>query len=139
MTRILIVYYSWSGTTKRLAEKIHRLLSNSDLLEIKVPSGTFSDDMYQTDAIAKKQKVDHDLPQIVNSLPSFSDYNCILVGGPVWSYLPSTPFYTSVGNDGDYEFKFGKENPKLDILPGNSNGKDLSEWIKQFVGSNEND
>lgn len=49
------------------------------------------------------------------------------------------PFYTSVGNDGDYEFKFGKENPKLDILPGNSNGKDLSEWIKQFVGSNEND
>lgn len=97
MTRILIAYYSWSGTTKRLAEKIHRLLSNSDLLEIKVPSGTFSDDMYQTDAIAKKQKVDHDLPQIVNSLPSFSDYNCILVGGPVWSYSPSTPVLSFFG------------------------------------------
>lgn len=156
MTKILIAYYSWSGTTKRLAEKIHQFLPNSNLLEIKVPSGTFSDDMYQTDAIAKKQKGNHDLPQITNSLPSFSDYDCILVGGPVWSYSPSTPvlsfldklgnyqgevapFYTSVGNDGDYESQFGKENSKLDILSGNSNGKDLNNWIKQFMRSNKND
>ncbi len=56
MTKTLIAYYSWSGTTKRLAEKIHSLLPDSDLLEIKVPTGTFSSDMYETSDIAEKQK-----------------------------------------------------------------------------------
>ena len=38
--KTLIIYYSWSGNTKRVAEKIHHEVNNSDLVEIKVPAGT---------------------------------------------------------------------------------------------------
>lgn len=101
MAKTLIAYYSWSGTTKNLAERIHQQLPGSDLLEIKVPKGTFSSDMYQTDSIAKKQRKDGNLPGLTNAMPDFAQYDNILVGGPVWSYYPSTPvlaFLVKLGN-----------------------------------------
>lgn len=149
MTKTLIAYYSWSGTTKRLAEKIHSLLPDSDLLELKVAKGTFSSDMYETDSIAKKQRKDDNLPKIKSELPDFSQYGNILVGGPVWSYYPSTPvlsflnqlgnfsgtvapFYTSVGNNGDYEKIFASQNKNLKVVSGNDNGHGLEHWLQQF-------
>lgn len=149
MAKTLIAYYSWSGTTKNLAEKIHALLPSSDLLAIKVPTGTFSSDMYETDSIAKKQRRDHNLPEIISKLPDFNQYNNILVGGPVWSYYPSTPvlsflnklghyrgtvapFYTSVGNNGDYEKIFAGQNRELKVVAGNDNGHGLKQWLQQF-------
>lgn len=149
MFKTLIAYYSWSGNTKNLAEKIHRLLSNSDMLELKIPAGTFSSDMYKTADIAERQKATDKLPKITTPMPDFAKYNNILVGGPVWSYSPSTPvlsflrilknysgkvasFYTSVGNNGAYEKVFAEENPELNILSGNANGQNVETWIKQF-------
>ncbi len=149
MAKTLIAYYSWSGTTKNLAERIHQQLPGSDLLEIKVPKGTFSSDMYQTDSIAKKQRKDGNLPGLTNAMPDFAQYDNILVGGPVWSYYPSTPvlaflvklgnfagkvapFYTSVGNNGNYEQIFAGENKKLNVVAGNDNGHNLAAWLKQF-------
>lgn len=149
MAKTLVAYYSWSGTTKNLAERIHQQLPNSDLLEIKVPKGTFSSDMYQTDSIAKKQRKDGNLPDLINAMPDFSQYDNILVGGPVWSYYPSTPvlafltkldnfagkvapFYTSVGNNGNYEQIFANENKNLNVVVGNDNGHNLAAWLKQF-------
>ena len=32
--KTLILYYSWSGNTKKLAEKIHTQISDSDLKEV---------------------------------------------------------------------------------------------------------
>lgn len=149
MSKTLVVYYSWSGQTKKLAQRIHQFLPNSDLLELKVAPDTFSSDMYETAAIAEQQLKNNSLPRIVTELPNFSEYDSILVGGPVWSYSPSTPvlsfldnlekfpgkvapFYTSIGNNGDYEKKFANENSALNVLPGNANGYQLKEWIQQF-------
>lgn len=149
MARTLIAYYSWSGTTKNLAEKIHTLLPNSDLLAIKVASRTFSSDMYETDSIAKKQRQEHNLPEIISKLPDLNQYDNVLVGGPVWSYYPSTPvlsflkqlgnyrgtvapFYTSVGNNGDYEKIFANQNQNLKVVAGNDNGHGLQQWLEQF-------
>lgn len=149
MAKTLIAYYSWSGTTKNLAEKIHQQLPDSDLFEIKVPADTFSSDMYQTDSIAKEQRKNGNLPEIVSPLPDFAQYDNILVGGPVWSYYPSTPvlnflnklgrfagkvapFYTSVGNNGNYEQIFAAQNKNLHVLPGNDNGHNLEKWLAQF-------
>lgn len=149
MSKTLIAYYSWSGNTKRLAEKINQLLPSSDILELKVPAGTFSNDMYETSDIADRQKANDKLPKIITPMPDFAKYDNILVGGPVWSYSSSTPvlsflkilgnysgkvapFYTSIGNNGAYEKIFTEENPKLNILPGNANGENIEEWVKQF-------
>ena len=62
--KTLIIYYSWSGNTKRVAEKIHHEVKNSDLVEIKVPAGTFSADMYKTNDIFKEQIETNHLPKI---------------------------------------------------------------------------
>ena len=62
--KTLIIYYSWSGNTKRVAENIHHEVKNSDLVEIKVPAGTFSADMYKTNDIFKEQIEVNHLPKI---------------------------------------------------------------------------
>ncbi len=89
------------------------------------------------------------MPKITPPLPDLKQYDNILVGGPVWSYDPSTPvlsflhklgnfsgkvapFYTSVGNNGNYEKIFAKENSKLNVVAGNANGQDLADWVKNF-------
>ncbi|MCH3921613.1 flavodoxin [Limosilactobacillus sp.] len=149
MSKTLIAYYSWSGTTKRLAERIHKLLPDSTLLELTVAPGIFSRDMYKTADIAKQQMRAGELPQLTNQLPDLTDYDLVLVGGPVWTYSPSTPvlsflhalgdyagkvapFYTSVGNNGDYERQFADENPQLRVLTGNDNGKNLKNWLEEL-------
>lgn len=149
MSKTLITYYSWSGKTEKLARKIHHLLPNSDLLELKVAPETFSSDMYETAAVAERQLEKGKLPSIVTDLPDISGYDAILVGGPVWSYSPSTPvlsfldtlknfagkvapFYTSIGNNGDYEKKFASQNETLNVLPGNDNGYQLKQWVQRF-------
>lgn len=89
--KTLVAYYSWSGTTARLAKQIQQQIPGSDILEITVPEGTFSSDMNQTADIAKEQIAKKDFPKLTNALPQLSNYDVILIGGPVWSGTPSTP------------------------------------------------
>lgn len=149
MAKTMIVFYSWSDRTKELANKIKKLLPNADLLELRVPAGTFTQDTQETSEIAKTQLKEGNLPGFSEFLPDFSSYDNLLVGGPVWSFQPSTPilhfldtlkdyqgtvapFYTSVGQNGDYEAIFKARNPQLKVVAGNDNGKDLEAWVKQF-------
>ncbi|WP_225047673.1 flavodoxin [Lacticaseibacillus kribbianus] len=122
MSKTLIVYYSWSGHTAALANKI-RQLTQADTYEIQVPADTFSTDMYETSDIAKAQLATGELPPLSRPLPELARYDLILVGGPVWSGAPATPvlsflatadtgpavlapFYTHAGTAGDYEAAF---------------------------------
>lgn len=123
--KVLITYYSWSGITKRLAQEIAEEIPFNTSFEIKVPQDTFSDDMYQTFDIAKKQIADNDYPKI--NIPNINpnDYDLIIVGSPVWGGMPATPihtflqqiqgfngdlasFYTDAGTVGNYENTFKK-------------------------------
>ena len=38
--KTLILYYSWSGETKKMAEKINSEIKDSELKEVKVSEGT---------------------------------------------------------------------------------------------------
>lgn len=122
MTKTMIVYYSWSGRTAALAHQLQRL-SQADTYELKVPAGTFSQDMYETSDLAKAQLKTGKLPAFTQPLPDLAGYDLILVGGPVWSGAPATPilsflasantgraklapFYTDAGSAGDYETAF---------------------------------
>ncbi|MFR4968247.1 MAG: flavodoxin [Lactobacillus kalixensis] len=62
--KVLITYYSWSGNTKRLADEIAREIPANTEIEIKVPAGTFSEDMYGTFDISKKQIAENNYPEI---------------------------------------------------------------------------
>ena len=146
--KTLIIYYSWSGNTKRVAEKIHHEVKNSELVEIKVPAGTFSTDMYETNDIFKEQIETDQLPQIDLAKLNYQEYDLILIGSPVWSGMPASPiksflnelqgdnytgkvasFFTDAGQDGNYDQTFKTWGKNLNII---GTGRDISkinEWI----------
>lgn len=122
MPKILIVYYSWSGHTAKMAKQLQQL-TGADTYALEVPADTFSQDMYETSDIAKAQLRADTLPQLTQPLPDLTAYDVILIGGPVWSGAPATPvlsflatadtgdavlapFYTHAGTAGDYEAAF---------------------------------
>ena len=146
--KTLIIYYSWSGNTKRVAEKIHHEVNNSDLVEIKVPAGTFSADMYETNDIFKEQIETNQLPQINLPKVDFEQYDLILIGSPVWSGMPASPiksflnelqrvnysgkvasFFTDAGQEGNYAQTFKTWGKNLNIIGSGRDSSKISEWI----------
>lgn len=81
--RILVSYFSWSGSTKALAEEIQRQ-TNADIYRIE-PLVPYTDD-YQTLAyqISNKEKEDNARPALKDTLSTLNDYDIIFVGCPVW-------------------------------------------------------
>ncbi len=86
--KTLVVYYSLSGQTKKIAEKI-AAMTNGDLYEIKTaekiqPSASF---YFQ----ALKQLKSGKYPELSGNMPAFAAYDTVFVGSPVWWYAPATP------------------------------------------------
>lgn len=92
--KILIVYYSWSGNTRFLANTIKRL-SNADILEI-LPEKPYPDSYRQTVDIAKKETDAGYTPPIKTKIPNISDYDMILIGSPNWWGTVSSPIRTFI-------------------------------------------
>jgi Uncharacterized conserved protein len=116
--RTLIVYYSYSGVTESVAQKL-RDKTSGDLFELR-PVKPYPDDVYETSDRAEEERQSGNLPELEGELPDITDYDTILVGGPVWSetlappvmsYLLQTdfagktvaPFWTYNNNEGGYE------------------------------------
>lgn len=83
--RLLVTYFSWSGSTKNLAEEIQRQ-TNADIYRIE-PLVPYTDD-YQELAyqISNKEKEENARPALKDTLSSLNDYDIIFVGCPVWWY-----------------------------------------------------
>ena len=81
--RILVTYFSWSGSTKALAEEIQRQ-THADIYRIE-PLVPYTDD-YQTLAyqISNKEKADNARPALKDTLRTLNSYDIIFVGCPVW-------------------------------------------------------
>ena len=80
----LVVYYSYTGHTKMIAESIQKELG-CDILEIK-PVQPYSTD-YQT-VVDEEQNNDssNKTPEIQKIDKDLSDYDEIIIGSPVWWY-----------------------------------------------------
>ena len=81
----IVVYFSATGNTKALAEKI-AAESNSDIFEI-VPQEpyTSADLNYNTDCRANKEQNDASArPRISSKLDNIADYDNIFIGYPIW-------------------------------------------------------
>ncbi len=87
-SKVLIVFYSLTGNTKRIAEKI-REKTGGDLFEIETVS-TYPAEYSALTEEAKRELQAGDLPALKKSPPDLSPYGLILVGGPVWRYTVST-------------------------------------------------
>jgi flavodoxin len=89
MTQTVISYYSLSGNTKYIAEKI-REKTGGDVFEIETVR-TYPAEYSALTVEAKRELQTGDLPALKKNLPDMSSYGLILVGGPVWWYTVSTP------------------------------------------------
>lgn len=86
--KVLVVYYSLSGNTKAIAEKI-KAKTNADIYEIHT-----AEPLKTTPAFyfkVKQQIKNGNYPQLAEGVPDFSRYDMIFVGFPVWWYTIATP------------------------------------------------
>jgi len=98
MNKILICYFSASGTTKKVAEKISSLL-NSDLYEIEPKEKYTEADLNWMDKNSRSSLEMSDKssrPKIVRTVENIERYNKIIIGFPVWWYTAPTIINTFI-------------------------------------------
>lgn len=89
--KILVAYYTHSGNTKTVAEKIQNIL-NCDIFEIQ-PKQKYSMDYNEVVNQAKIEKQQDIKPELINN-GNITDYDIIFLGTPVWWYTMASPVKT---------------------------------------------
>lgn len=156
--KTLIVYYSYSGTTKRVAQHL-RDLTGGTLYELQLAEPYTGSDNDVSDRVFA-ERGEGTMPELTGTLPDVTDYDRILIGTPVWndsmsnpvsSYLQQTdfsgklvaPFWTYITNQGTTEKDFARQIPHGTVTDGlalrSANGMDdetldstLREWLRQL-------
>jgi flavodoxin len=82
MNKPLIVYYSWSGNTRRIAEFIQQC-TGGDIFEIK-PVKAYPAEYQQCTAQAKQEINAGVLPELSGTLPDLTQYDTVYIGTPNW-------------------------------------------------------
>ena len=80
--KILIVYYSYSGNTKEVAEAIQKEIGG-DLFEIKA-EGTYPDEYRPMTEQAKKEIDAGFRPKLTTSVADMAQYDIVFIGSPNW-------------------------------------------------------
>jgi flavodoxin len=82
MNKILVAYYSHSGTTKKVAEQVHQAIGG-DLFEIKKAT-PYPRDYNTVVKLAKQEIANKFKPELEDVIPKTSDYDLIILGSPNW-------------------------------------------------------
>ncbi len=88
MSKKLVCYFSASGTTKKVAQKISNILE-SDLFEIEPSEKYTSNDLDWTNKESRssiEMANDNSRPNIKERVTNINDYDTIIIGFPVWWY-----------------------------------------------------
>lgn len=98
MKKTLVIYYSFEGSTKKLAETISSEL-NADIMEIKPVNERqgkgFSKYFWGGSEVVMGKK-----PELLPHEKNIDDYDLIIVGSPIWAGNYSPPIKTIL--EGDY-------------------------------------
>lgn len=81
-TSKLIVYFSWSGNTRRVAEEIQRQ-TDAQLVELE-PQQPYTSDYDELLDVARDQQRQQARPAIANTIDNIDSYDVIFVGYPNW-------------------------------------------------------
>jgi flavodoxin len=82
MSSILIAYYSWAGSARRLAGKIHDR-TGGELFEI-IPQTAYPADYHACTVQAKKEIQAGYKPELQTKIESIAAFDTILLGSPNW-------------------------------------------------------
>lgn len=103
-SKILVVYYSATGSTKAVAETIADT-SKADLFEITPVDPYTSDDLDWTDdnsrvSVEHNDESKRDVPLTKTSPDNWADYDTVFIGYPIWWGIAAWPVNNFVkGND----------------------------------------
>jgi flavodoxin len=151
MKKVLVAYYSHSGTTKKVAQEIHQAVGG-DLFEIKEAT-PYPRDYNNVLKQAKQEIANGFRPALKDKIPEISDYDIIIIGSPNWWSTIAPPvatFLTQADFSGQTIVPFithggGGLNrtisdirqlcPDANILEGfDANRREqLSAWVKSFL------
>ena len=95
--KLLITYFSWSGNTKSIAEKI-QTKTNADVFRIETAEPYPQDYNETAYGVAKKQHEENIHPQLKENC-DISDYDVIFVGTPAWWYTMAPAVMTFLENN----------------------------------------
>ena len=87
--KTLIVYYSYSGTTERVAQHL-RDLTGGTLYELTLAQPYSGSDNDVSDRVFA-ERGEGTMPELTGTLPDVADYDRILIGTPVWNDSMSNP------------------------------------------------
>jgi flavodoxin len=92
--KILIVFYSRTGATKKVAEELSKRINceTVEIFDIKNRAGVIGYLMAGRDAMTKK------LTEIKPIEKNLVEYDLVVVGTPVWAFTVSTPARTFLEN-----------------------------------------
>lgn len=125
----LVVYFSYTGNTRMIANKIKEKL-NCDILEIKtvIP---YSEDYDTVVNDEQNSEASNHLPEIQDIDIDLNNYDEIILGTPVWWYRPAPAIRTFLNKNNLSEKTIkpfatnagwlGKTFKEIDILCPNSN------------------
>ncbi len=144
--KILVAYFSATGNTKVVAEKLAAAI-NADLFEI-VPEQLYTSDDLNWQNNQSRSSIEmgdkSSRPQIVSKIEDISQYNIVFVGSPIWwgrepsimdTFIESydfadktiIPFVTSgSSNIGDYGANLQALAPNAKVLTGKRFPNDVS-------------
>lgn len=81
-SNILVAYFSWGGTTKKVAEEIVTH-TGADLFRIE-PTQAYPTAYKPCTEVAKKERDENARPAIKGSIENIDKYDVIFIGCPVW-------------------------------------------------------
>lgn len=79
---VLIIYYSWSGNTKTVANYIHDIVGG-DMIELE-PKEAYTSNMNELSGIALNEKNKNARPELKTKISNIEDYDTIFLGYPNW-------------------------------------------------------
>lgn len=81
-TKTLVAYFSWSGTTQRMAQEIVRQ-TGSDIFRIE-PMVPYPTEYTPCTEVARAEKDSNARPAIAYEVENWNQYDTVFIGCPVW-------------------------------------------------------
>ena len=88
----LIVYYSWGGNTRYVAEQIQSL-TGADIFELK-PVVPYPEDFNATAERGRRELDSGYRPPLAGRIDNLADYDVIFIGSPNWFGTIAMPLFT---------------------------------------------
>lgn len=159
MSKVLVAYFSASGVTAKLSERLASAIG-SDLHEIKPEKPYTSADLDWRDSNSRSSVEMKDKsfrPAIANSVENMDQYDTVFVAFPIWWYVAPTiinTFLEAYNLDGKKIIPLatsgssGMGNTNKELAPSckgatledgkrfaaNAGEKELADWAKKFIG-----